>query len=319
MQLSLQHLQYFIAVVDNGSFSKAAKQSGNAQSAISQAIMKLEQQMGFALFDRSGYRPQLTQAGVSLLPYARRCLENLSQLEAKASHLSNAASPKLTLCVDKLLDTQPLVSTLMQYTREEPCVNLHWKARVMDDANQILHQHEPAIAVMPLYAPPELDLERFQLCTMRLRAYCSRTHTLVTESTSSKVSKDALRRTRQLALCDSSGLSGKRDHGVIADHVWRIEDPHTLVECLAQGAGWGIMAEHIVARSPWSSELTPITPEHWEGPNGALTLPVFALWRKEVHPGPMAVKLIQALRDTYLRDTDEATDVATSDYPDSSA
>ena len=58
-----QVIYYFIAVVEEGSFSKAAKKYYLSQSAISQQITKLENDLGFLLFNRKTYYPTLTKEG----------------------------------------------------------------------------------------------------------------------------------------------------------------------------------------------------------------------------------------------------------------
>ena len=54
---------FFMSVVETGSFSQAAKKHYLSQAAISQQISKLEEEVGVRLFDRSKYRPELTEAG----------------------------------------------------------------------------------------------------------------------------------------------------------------------------------------------------------------------------------------------------------------
>nr|WP_288543890.1 LysR family transcriptional regulator [uncultured Faecalibacillus sp.] len=56
-------IHYFIDVVQEGSFSSAAKKYLLSQSAISQQITQLENEIGVILFDRSGYKPKLTNQG----------------------------------------------------------------------------------------------------------------------------------------------------------------------------------------------------------------------------------------------------------------
>ena len=55
--LTLDQIQIFLTVFDEGSFSKAAKKLNRAQSAITYGIQKLEAQIGMSLFDRTAYRP----------------------------------------------------------------------------------------------------------------------------------------------------------------------------------------------------------------------------------------------------------------------
>src|ERR1700733_8113438 len=61
--VSLDQLRTFIAAVDEGSFSAASRKLLRSQSVISEAVGNLEDQIGVALFDRSGRYPKLTPAG----------------------------------------------------------------------------------------------------------------------------------------------------------------------------------------------------------------------------------------------------------------
>ena len=65
--ISLDRLRAFLAAVERGSFSAAARQLGRAQSAVSEAVSGLEAQLGVVLFDRMGRYPRLTPEGTVLL------------------------------------------------------------------------------------------------------------------------------------------------------------------------------------------------------------------------------------------------------------
>ena len=65
-------LRYFLAVIDNGNFSRAAAQCNVSQPTLSVGIAKLERTIGTALFVRTNRRVQLTQAGARFLIHARK-------------------------------------------------------------------------------------------------------------------------------------------------------------------------------------------------------------------------------------------------------
>jgi DNA-binding transcriptional LysR family regulator len=68
-------LRSFVAGMDLGSFAKAADRVGRSTSAISTQIRKLEEQAGTPLFWKSGRSLALTEAGETMLAYARRLIE----------------------------------------------------------------------------------------------------------------------------------------------------------------------------------------------------------------------------------------------------
>jgi len=75
--MELHQLEYFIAIVDTGSFTRAAERCSVAQPSLSQQVKKLENEIGWKLFDRLGRRVVLTEAGRRLVPKARVILEEV--------------------------------------------------------------------------------------------------------------------------------------------------------------------------------------------------------------------------------------------------
>ena len=100
--LTLDQLQIFLAIVDEGSFSKAAKRLNRAQSAVTYGIQKLEAQFDLPLFDRSAYRPELTEAGRTLLMRARRVAEEANAFRDTAHSLASGLEAELTIVLDSM-------------------------------------------------------------------------------------------------------------------------------------------------------------------------------------------------------------------------
>ncbi|MGW0021721.1 LysR family transcriptional regulator [Rhodococcus sp. NPDC003382] len=69
--MELRQLRYFLAVVDEANFSRAADRLHVTQPGVSAQIRQLERELGHALLDRSGRSVTLTQVGTAVLPYAR--------------------------------------------------------------------------------------------------------------------------------------------------------------------------------------------------------------------------------------------------------
>ena len=72
-----RHINYFLAVAEHGSFTRAASALHVSQPALSQQIRQLEESLGVPLFDRSGRTIRLTDAGEVWRQYASRALQEL--------------------------------------------------------------------------------------------------------------------------------------------------------------------------------------------------------------------------------------------------
>lgn len=72
--MDIDGLRSFVAFVDTGSFTRAAKQTFRSQSAISMQMKKLEEDIGQTLFTKQGRHLSLTDQGQQLVSYARRIL-----------------------------------------------------------------------------------------------------------------------------------------------------------------------------------------------------------------------------------------------------
>ena len=78
--MELKNLRTFQAVVDQGSYQRAAERLGYAQSTITVQIQQLEEELGVPLFERLGRRMVLTEAGERILPQARELLLGAERL-----------------------------------------------------------------------------------------------------------------------------------------------------------------------------------------------------------------------------------------------
>src|SRR4028118_451316 len=98
--ISLDQLRVVLTVIEARSFSAAARRLRRAQSAVSYAVAGLEEQLGALLFDRSGYRPVLTAAGVSMVDDFRAILARSDDLVARARAVACGLEPLIKLVGD---------------------------------------------------------------------------------------------------------------------------------------------------------------------------------------------------------------------------
>lgn len=76
--MELRQLEYFLAVAEEGHFTRAAALCGVSQSGLSSAVRSLEDELGVELLARTTRSVQLTESGRALLPFARQALTQIS-------------------------------------------------------------------------------------------------------------------------------------------------------------------------------------------------------------------------------------------------
>lgn len=97
MDLETKPLRCFVAVAETRSFTKAAEQLHVAQPTLSTQIRELEKHVGFALFDRTTRKTELTREGVAFLEHARRMIAESEKLNEAINALRTEGARRLTV------------------------------------------------------------------------------------------------------------------------------------------------------------------------------------------------------------------------------
>ena len=87
--MNLRDLEYFVKVAELKHFGQAAKECHVSQPTLSGQIKKLEEEMGVILFERSNRRVMLTEAGATILPYAKQTLTSADSVLEVAETLNS--------------------------------------------------------------------------------------------------------------------------------------------------------------------------------------------------------------------------------------
>lgn len=115
-------LRSFVAVVDNGGFTRAAARLGRTQSTVSLQIKRLEDAIGHRVFVRDRREPRLTAEGELLLTYARRLLAIAD--EARVRLLEPDVAGVVRLGTPEDFASLHLPDVLSRFTRAHPQVTL---------------------------------------------------------------------------------------------------------------------------------------------------------------------------------------------------
>lgn len=124
--VDIRHLAALVAVVDEGSFAKAAAALGFTQSAVSQQIAALEKAAGLPVFDRpKGPRPaELTPAGELLVDYARMMLAQVVQMDDELDRLRRGVTGRLVIGTFQSISAEMLPAIVGRMRTELPDVDI---------------------------------------------------------------------------------------------------------------------------------------------------------------------------------------------------
>ncbi|MFD0504165.1 LysR family transcriptional regulator [Streptomyces chiangmaiensis] len=122
--MELRQLEYFVAVAEELSFTRAAERLHVVQSAVSAAIRSLERELGPTLFERSSQRVTLTAAGAALLPAARNTLDSARAAREAAQLSEGRLQGTLRIGTFSSLVRPDLPELLGRFHRLHPAVTL---------------------------------------------------------------------------------------------------------------------------------------------------------------------------------------------------
>jgi molybdate transport repressor ModE-like protein len=253
MSFSLRHVRYFVAVAESGSISGAARQLSISQSAVTEAVKALENDLGAALVERSGRGVSLTHRGQLFLRHASRILEAVADARWIRAD-DDALSGELHLGASSLVAGYILADLLARFRRAYPAVAVVAFEDLGEYLEHLLVNGELDVAVMVASRFREaaaLEIRILQQSSHRL--WLPLGHPLAEREA---VSLADVAAERQIVLAvdelQESADAVWRDHGLKPEIVFRTRSVEAVRSLVATGAGVAVLPD-LVYR-PWSLE-----------------------------------------------------------------
>jgi DNA-binding transcriptional LysR family regulator len=294
---TFDQLRVFLTVVEMGSFAGAARKLGRATPVISYSIGNLEAQLGISLFDRDTTRkPQLTDAGRSVLSEARTVAHGMNGLRAKAKGLLLGLEGEVHLALDVMLPAERVIDALKAFRAEFPTVSLRLRVEALGAVMQSVVDRVATIGVSGPSDESIDGIERIEIGSVELVPVAAPDHPL---ARAGRNARGAGRDHIQLVLTDRSPLTQGQDWSVLGTHSWRLADLASKHMLLLEGIGWGNMPLPMVREDLASGRLVRLDmPDCKGGPYR-----FHAIYRADTPPGPAASYLIARFaRQADLRD-----------------
>ncbi|MDQ3667858.1 MAG: LysR family transcriptional regulator [Acidobacteriota bacterium] len=160
--MELTQLEFFLMVVEQGSFSKAAVRVYRTQPAVSIAIRRLEEEIGAPLFDRSQKTPTLTDAGELVYDYAQRILALRDQAQNVVSELRSLQRGRVRIGANESTSLYLLPHLILKYREQHPNVKVEIYRHVSERLPREVLDRNVDFALLA-FEPSDSDLESFPI------------------------------------------------------------------------------------------------------------------------------------------------------------
>ncbi|TMV46069.1 LysR family transcriptional regulator [Paenibacillus mesophilus] len=155
MALNFHQLHIFYTVADKGSFSMAAQALHMTQPAVTMQVQSLEDYFGTKLLQRSTKKIELTEAGRTLLPFAKRSIDLIKDTDIAMSKFTHMLEGRLQLGASLTIGEYILPRLLGPFSKEYPSISVSLKVM---NTTQILeeifnHQLTFGLVEAPIHHP----------------------------------------------------------------------------------------------------------------------------------------------------------------------
>ena len=153
--MDLRQLQYFVAVCETRSFTRAAARVHVVQSGLSASVSALERELGAPLFTRTTRRVDLTDAGEALLADARRILATVDEARDSVAAVTGGMRGTLRFGVMHLMVTAGIAQGLAGFHRDRPQVQLLLRTHPAGSAGLMQAVRDNQLDLAIAAAPPD--------------------------------------------------------------------------------------------------------------------------------------------------------------------
>ncbi|MEE9103812.1 LysR family transcriptional regulator [Pseudomonas sp. QE6] len=294
MAFSSDSLSIFLAVLDSGSFSAAARKLGRVPSAVSMAVAQLEAELDLTLFDRSTRKALPTAAALALEPQARQVICQLNLLDAQALQLHKGLEQRLSIAIAPELQTGRWGEPLATLAEEFPGLEIEVRSATQAEAVRMLH--EGAVQLALVFERPGIDeRESFlEAGSQLLVAVASPQHPVARQG-DRPLREEMLAEQRQIIV--SSGTpTGSDPRMVLSRRIWLTDSYLATLEFIQSGLGWAYLPQPLVQPLLASGAVTEV---RFDNMASRLRLWVDVIWMKSRPLGLGARRYLDLMRQAF--------------------
>lgn len=244
MKFEFKDIQMLEAIEKYGTFAKAAEHLFRTPSAITQNVHKLEDTLGFQIFDRSEYRPKMTKEGKYFLDRGRQILKQMLRLEYDLKLISKEWGTDFAIAYDDLISYEKIFPLIVKFQKVAPNVSIQLYREVLNGCWDALSQNRAVLAIGACGEPPVgLPCEQKVLGTTHFVFAVAPHHPLA--SLPDPLPNEEILAFPSVVISDTSQFLAARTSGTISGQpVLCVPTMDAKIAAQIQGLGVGYLPRH---------------------------------------------------------------------------
>jgi DNA-binding transcriptional LysR family regulator len=247
--MKLDQLTMFVNVAELGTLSLASAKLHKTQPAISQSIRQLESSFNLALFNRTGYRLELTDAGNVLYQKAIHLLDEATALQQVAENIALGNEISITIAIEASFNLKGILPLLENVQAQFPDTQIIIKQEYLTGAIDAINNQDATLCISPQSHIMQVDsqteghfLTKGTLLNVASPRLISRHPHLTT--------RKELLNEYQIIVQDSGKGSKNKEWGVQeGQRRWYVNDFSTKKMLIESAMGWGKLPDYIAEQS----------------------------------------------------------------------
>lgn len=294
MSLSSDDIDLFLAVVDHGSFSGAARALRRVPSAVSMGIANIEAGLGYPLFDRSRREALPTAQALALVPHARSVASRLRLLQIHAVELSQDLESTLTVAVAAGVPDEAMLAALAQVGSRYPLLRVNLLRLPQDQVRERLHQEQADLALLPVSTEVDREEAFTHVADMLFVAVASATADTPGLPADLRRLED-LSGSRQIVIAGPDDAVADR-RLLVSDARWHVDSVEAALGLVARGAGWANLPMDVVEVAIAAGRVRVLA---FDNLANGVTMPVHLVWLRRKPVRRAAGDVIALMRQDH--------------------
>lgn len=285
-QISLEQWAVFRAVVEEGSFAKAAERLNKSQSSVSYQLSQLEARLPSPVLEIVGRKAELTSAGKALYRQACQLLDQAVMIDRSAQYMAKGWEDELTIAVDALIAPSQLYRALDAFAKRCPMTRLRILETTLSGSEQAVLERSAQLAILAL---PPVGFLGESIGSVEMLPVASPAHALAKFD---QISEQDLRQHRQIVIRDSGTKREQSAGWLLAEQRWTFSHFSSSIEAVKSGLGFAFLPNGRIQKELELGELKPLALDF----GNKRTVPIHLVLVDQSYAGPAAKALAEEIK-----------------------